>query len=186
MAQDDSIELKFRLFDGSDIGPDKYDPSTTVASLKEVILARWPQEEHALIAAIHPFDTFHHLLLFLFTAILRYRWIYGFIELLKEFITDTGLMHHKSSMLSSIPLFYLVVLEGSFSDPKMVKQDKEITPKTINDVKLINAGKILENNQTLAESRVPVGELPGGVITMHVVVRPPQLDKNNGIALLFL
>ncbi|XP_008798419.2 membrane-anchored ubiquitin-fold protein 3 isoform X1 [Phoenix dactylifera] len=100
MAEDDSIELKFRLFDGSDIGPDKYDPSTTVASLKEVILARWPQ-------------------------------------------------------------------------------DKEITPKTINDVKLINAGKILENNQTLSESRVPVGELPGGVITMHVVVRPPQLDKNN-------
>lgn len=43
MAEDDSIELKFRLFDGSDIGPDKYDPSTTVASLKEVILARWPQ-----------------------------------------------------------------------------------------------------------------------------------------------
>lgn len=58
--------------------------------------------------------------------------------------------------------------------------DKEITPKTITDVKLINAGKILENDQTLAESRVPVGELPGGVITMHVVVRPPQPDKNNG------
>ena len=58
-------------------------------------------------------------------------------------------------------------------------QDKDIAPKTINDLKLINAGKILENNRTLAESRVPVGELPGGVITMHVVVRPPQLDKNN-------
>lgn len=64
--------------------------------------------------------------------------------------------------------------------------DKEITPRTVNDVKLINAGKILENNQTLLESRVPVGELPGGVITMHVVVRPPQHDKNNGIVLLFL
>ncbi|XP_008780876.2 membrane-anchored ubiquitin-fold protein 3-like [Phoenix dactylifera] len=100
MADDDLIELKFRLFDGSDIGPDKYDPSTTVASLKEVVLARWPQ-------------------------------------------------------------------------------DKEITPRTVNDVKLINAGKILENNQTLSESRVPVGELLDGVTTMHVVVRPPQLDKNN-------
>lgn len=100
MAGEDLIELKFRLFDGTDIGPNKYDPSTTVASLKETILARWPQ-------------------------------------------------------------------------------DKEIAPKTINDLKLINAGKILENNRTLAESRVPVGELPGGVITMHVVVRPPQTDKNN-------
>lgn len=100
MAGEDLIEVKFRLFDGTDIGPSKYDPTTTVASLKETILARWPQ-------------------------------------------------------------------------------GKEIAPRTINDVKLINAGKILENNQTIAESRTPVCELPGGVITMHVVVRPPMLDKNN-------
>ncbi|WOL00611.1 hypothetical protein Cni_G09324 [Canna indica] len=96
----DLIELKFRLSDGTDIGPNKYDPSITVASLKESILARWPQ-------------------------------------------------------------------------------GKENAPRVINDVKLINAGRILENNQTIAESRVPVSELPGGVITMHVVVRPPALDKNN-------
>uniref|UniRef100_A0A0E0K5A6 Ubiquitin-like domain-containing protein n=1 Tax=Oryza punctata TaxID=4537 RepID=A0A0E0K5A6_ORYPU len=101
------IEVKFRLFDGTDIGPSKYDPSTTVSALKEFILARWPQ-------------------------------------------------------------------------------DKEITPKTVNDLKLINAGRILENNRTLAESRVPVGEVPGGVITMHVVVRPPQPDKNSGIAANFV
>jgi hypothetical protein len=55
--------------------------------------------------------------------------------------------------------------------------DKEIVPKTVNDVKLINAGRILENGKTLAESRVPVGEVPGSVITMHVVVRPPQSNK---------
>lgn len=60
--------------------------------------------------------------------------------------------------------------------------DKEIAPGTINDVKLINAGKILDNNQTVAESTVSVGGLPGGVITMHVVVRPPVFDKNNGIS----
>jgi cell division FtsZ-interacting protein ZapD len=59
--------------------------------------------------------------------------------------------------------------------------DKEITPKTVNDLKLINAGRILENNRTLVESRVRV-EVPGGVITMHVVVHPPQSDKNSGIA----
>eukprot|EP00262_Sarcandra_glabra_P010044 TRINITY_DN24910_c0_g1_i1.p1 TRINITY_DN24910_c0_g1~~TRINITY_DN24910_c0_g1_i1.p1 ORF type:complete len:119 (-),score=18.91 TRINITY_DN24910_c0_g1_i1:405-761(-) len=100
MAGEDLVEVKFRLFDGSDIGPSKYDPSTTVGSLKETIIALWPQ-------------------------------------------------------------------------------DKEIAPKTINDMKLISAGKILENNRTLSESRVLVGELPGGVITMHVVVRPPLFDKNN-------
>ncbi|GJN29241.1 hypothetical protein PR202_gb17443 [Eleusine coracana subsp. coracana] len=100
------IEVKFRLFDGSDIGPNKYDPSTTVAALKEFVLTRWPQ-------------------------------------------------------------------------------DKEVVPKTVNDVKLINAGRILENGKTLAESRVPVGEVPGSVITMHVVVRPPQSNKS-GIAFDFL
>jgi hypothetical protein len=54
---------------------------------------------------------------------------------------------------------------------------KENGPKTTNDMKLINAGKILENDKTLAESRVAVGELPGGVITMHVIVRPLTSDK---------
>lgn len=57
--------------------------------------------------------------------------------------------------------------------------EKENGPRTVNDLKLINAGKVLENNKTLAESRLPL-ELPGGVITMHVVVRPPLLDKSNG------
>ncbi|KAJ9673751.1 hypothetical protein PVL29_023361 [Vitis rotundifolia] len=101
MAGEELIELKFRLADGTDIGPNKYNPTTSVGSLKEKILAQWPK-------------------------------------------------------------------------------DKENGPKTINDMKLINAGKILENNRTLAESRLLVGELPGGVITMHVVVRPPLSDKNTG------
>ena len=64
--------------------------------------------------------------------------------------------------------------------------DKDIVPKTLNDVKLINAGRILENNKTLGESRVPVGEVPGGVITMHVVVRPPQSDKSGNALILLL
>jgi hypothetical protein len=41
------IEVRFRLFDGTDIGPSKYEPSTTVSALKEFILARWPQGEGA-------------------------------------------------------------------------------------------------------------------------------------------
>nr|XP_043607237.1 membrane-anchored ubiquitin-fold protein 5 [Erigeron canadensis] len=100
MAAEDLIEVKFRLADGSDIGPGKYSSVTTVASLKEKIISQWPK-------------------------------------------------------------------------------DNESGPKTINEMKLINAGKILENNKTLAESRSVVSEIPGGVITMHVVVRPPMADKNN-------
>lgn len=97
---EDWIELKFRLADGTDIGPTKYNQSMTVSSLKEKIISQWPKES-------------------------------------------------------------------------------ENIPKTVNDVKLINAGKILDNNRTLAESRLPVGELPGMVITMHVVLRPPTLDKKS-------
>ncbi|OVA03314.1 Ubiquitin supergroup [Macleaya cordata] len=100
MAGEELIELKFRLADGSDIGPNKYNPATTVGSLKEIILSQWPQ-------------------------------------------------------------------------------GKENGPKAVSDVKLINAGRILENNRTLAESRVQVGELPGGIITMHVVVQHPLTDKKN-------
>lgn len=100
MSGDELVELKFRLADGSDIGPSKYNSGATVTSLKEKIIAQWPK-------------------------------------------------------------------------------DKENGPKSINDIKLINAGRILENNTTLSESRLPLSEVPGGVITMHVVVRPPLPDKNS-------
>ncbi|KAI3513660.1 hypothetical protein L1887_20997 [Cichorium endivia] len=100
MSSQELIEVKFRLADGSDIGPSKFSPTTTVGSLKEMILSQLPKGE-------------------------------------------------------------------------------ENGPKTINDVKLINAGKILENDKTLAESRSPVSEVPGGIITMLVVVRPHMPDKNN-------
>lgn len=43
MASQDLIEVKFRLSDGTDIGPHKYSPATTVASLKEKILTQWPK-----------------------------------------------------------------------------------------------------------------------------------------------
>lgn len=73
----------------------------------------------------------------------------------------------------------LCLLESNVVSLRLV--EKENGPKTISDMKLINAGKVLENNKTLAESRVPVGELPGGVITMHVVVRPPTSDQKDGM-----
>jgi len=100
MAVEDLLEIKFRLADGTDIGPSNYNLNITVGSLKEKIIAQWPK-------------------------------------------------------------------------------DKENGPKSVNDVKLINAGRILENNRTLAESRVPFSEIPGAAITMHLVIRPPLPDKNS-------
>ena len=41
-AAEELLELKFRLSDGTDIGPSTYPPATSVASLKERILAEWP------------------------------------------------------------------------------------------------------------------------------------------------
>ncbi|KAJ8479186.1 hypothetical protein OPV22_022913 [Ensete ventricosum] len=93
MPDEDLIELKFRLYDGTDIGPIRYSASSTVAMLKERIISEWPR-------------------------------------------------------------------------------DKKIIPKVANDVKLISAGKVLENNTTIAQCRSPFGELPSGVVTMHVVVQP--------------
>lgn len=43
MAAEELVELKFRLDDGSDIGPIKYSSSTTVGFLKEKIIAQWPK-----------------------------------------------------------------------------------------------------------------------------------------------
>ncbi|GBG67675.1 hypothetical protein CBR_g805 [Chara braunii] len=96
----EEIELKFRLIDGTDIGPLKFAPTATVAQMKESIIQAWPT-------------------------------------------------------------------------------DKEGGPTAIQDMKLINGGKILENNLTLAESRVPLGEAGAGIaITMHLVVRQPTNDKS--------
>ncbi|XP_030513770.1 membrane-anchored ubiquitin-fold protein 1-like [Rhodamnia argentea] len=91
----DQLEIKFRLTDGSDIGPKSFPAATSVATLKESILAQWPKE-------------------------------------------------------------------------------KDNCPRTIKDVKLISAGKILENSRTVGECQSPLVDTPGGVTTMHVVVQAPM------------
>ncbi|PNY10509.1 membrane-anchored ubiquitin-fold protein [Trifolium pratense] len=97
----EQFEIKFRLTDGSDIGPKSFPAATSIATLKESILAQWPK-------------------------------------------------------------------------------DKVIGPtRTIKDLKLISAGKILENNRTVGEcqSQSPLCDAPGTVTTMHVVLQPPTTDK---------
>ncbi|XP_073143646.1 membrane-anchored ubiquitin-fold protein 1 isoform X2 [Henckelia pumila] len=94
----DQLAIKFRLNDGSDIGPKNFPAVTTVAALKENIIAQWPKE-------------------------------------------------------------------------------KENGPHTVKEVKLISGGRILENSRTIAEYSSPLCDIPGGVITMHVVVQPTPNEK---------
>ncbi|KAH1108082.1 hypothetical protein J1N35_011850 [Gossypium stocksii] len=95
------IELKFRTNDGTDVAHSTYALSMNVATLKQKIVAEWPQ-------------------------------------------------------------------------------GKTVTPKSINDLKIVHAGKVLENNKTLADSRITFGDLPAGVITMHVIVQP-AIAKNKSV-----
>ena len=61
-----------------------------------------------------------------------------------------------------------------------VAPDKKIIPKAANDVKLISAGKILEDSKTVAQCRPPFDELLGGVTIMHVVVQPSLPKAKSG------
>lgn len=45
MPEEDLVELKFRLYDGSDVGPFQYSPTATVAMLKERLVSEWPKGE---------------------------------------------------------------------------------------------------------------------------------------------
>ncbi|EXC34705.1 Membrane-anchored ubiquitin-fold protein 3 [Morus notabilis] len=99
--KEELIELRFRIFDGTDIGHSTYAPSTTIASLKQRLVAEWPQ-------------------------------------------------------------------------------GKTIVPKSVNDVKLIHAGRVLENRKTLADFKITFGNPAGEVITMHVVVQPTITKKKTG------
>lgn len=54
-------------------------------------------------------------------------------------------------------------------------------PKAATEVKLITSGKILENNKTVGQCRVPFGDNgSGGVVIMHVVVQPSLAKTKTG------
>ncbi|KAL9430795.1 hypothetical protein AB3S75_026065 [Citrus x aurantiifolia] len=42
---EECVELKFRIYDGTDICHGTYASSTTVATLKQQLVAEWPQEK---------------------------------------------------------------------------------------------------------------------------------------------
>ncbi|KAK8347166.1 hypothetical protein V6Z12_A07G266600 [Gossypium hirsutum] len=43
MAEEELVKLKFRLYDGSDMGPFQYLPTSNIAMLWERIVAEWPK-----------------------------------------------------------------------------------------------------------------------------------------------
>lgn len=47
-------------------------------------------------------------------------------------------------------------------------------------MKLISAGKVLENSKTIAQCRSPFDEIPAGIITMHVVVQQSSSKIKTG------
>ncbi|KAG4998942.1 hypothetical protein JHK82_020121 [Glycine max] len=102
MPEEDLVDIKFRLYDGSDIGPFRYSSAATVDMLKQRIVSDWPK-------------------------------------------------------------------------------GKTVVPKSANEVKLISSGKILENNKTVGQCKVPFGETPGGVIIMLVVVQPSLAKTKAGL-----
>lgn len=71
-------------------------------------------------------------------------------------------------------LFLLIFL------PILISLGKTIVPKAVTEIKLISSGKILENNKTVGQCKIPYGEVPGGVIIMHVVVQPSLAKTKTG------
>lgn len=57
---------------------------------------------------------------------------------------------------------------------------KTIVPKGANEVKLISSGKILENNKTVGQCRMPFGDNIEGVVIIHVVVQPSLAKSKTG------
>jgi len=43
MPEEDLVDIKFRLYDGSDIGPFRYSSAATVDMLKQRIVSDWPR-----------------------------------------------------------------------------------------------------------------------------------------------
>lgn len=63
----------------------------------------------------------------------------------------------------------------------LVFAEKENGPKTVKDVKLISAGRILDNNKTVGDCRSPVSNLSVAVTTMHVLIQPQATEKGKAL-----
>ncbi|WVZ25571.1 hypothetical protein V8G54_004115 [Vigna mungo] len=134
MPEEDLVDIKFRLYDGSDIGPFRYSSAATVDMLKQRIVSDWPRGKNQC----------------------------------PRLATTRKVEARKSELVSC---------EYGWD---ALSSSKTVVPKSANEVKLINSGKILENNKTVGQCKVPFGEIAGSVIIMHVVVQPSLAKTKAG------
>ncbi|CAN1175182.1 Membrane-anchored ubiquitin-fold protein 3 [Linum perenne] len=53
MAEEELVDVKFRLYDGSDIGPFRYSVASTVDMLKQRIMLDWPKGKEVVPKAVN-------------------------------------------------------------------------------------------------------------------------------------
>ncbi|KAL3531424.1 hypothetical protein ACH5RR_010746 [Cinchona calisaya] len=104
--EEEQVQLKFRIYDGTDIGHGTYPTSTFIDVLRDKLFHEWPQ-------------------------------------------------------------------------------DKSVKPDSADDIRLIHAGRFLEDGRTLAQSMIHIDDILVGVITMHVVVQPGNNGKNASCELVY-
>ncbi|KAG6499638.1 hypothetical protein ZIOFF_039428 [Zingiber officinale] len=179
MPEEDLIELRFRLYDGSDIGPICYSSSSTVAMLKERIIAEWPRgrsspckfSSEIYFAKPKVFVCVFHKVFTCFSSPFLFPLFLKSHVSCKKHGTLCNYLELLAIIAFLVPLVKLLRDWGTFEANVQFWDNKKIVPKVANDVKLISAGKVLENNKTIAQCRSPFGEIPAGIITMHVVVQ---------------
>lgn len=125
------------------------------------------------ILYLHYFAIFNHISDFSATLAVNYLTLSSKSEIMECGVIVIWTFTYPHFWLVDI---YLVITVLNF----IFLLDKKIVPKTANDIKLISAGKFLENNKTVGQCKVPFGELPNGTITMHVVVQPPLTKAKTG------
>ncbi|KAL5567864.1 hypothetical protein UlMin_024439 [Ulmus minor] len=52
-VRDELIDLKFRIYDGIDICHDTYEPSTTILTLTERLVAEWPEGKEVMPKSVN-------------------------------------------------------------------------------------------------------------------------------------
>ncbi|XVF11475.1 hypothetical protein REPUB_Repub08aG0030900 [Reevesia pubescens] len=53
MLEEDLVDIKFRLYDGSDIGPFRYSATSTVDMLKQRVVSDWPKGKTIIPKAVN-------------------------------------------------------------------------------------------------------------------------------------
>lgn len=104
MPEEELVELKFRLYDGSDIGPFRYSPASTVAMLKERIVAEWPKGQQ-----------FNVIFVFVWLWILYVVVNYGFSEGLNNVWSNLFMILSWVSVLFVYWPWFLILLLSDFA-----------------------------------------------------------------------